>query len=1850
MDTTIDLLGYQITEELYAGNRTLVYRGIKESDRTPVVIKFLRNLFPSFSELVQFRNQYMIMRCIADASAQNLKLPSIIETLALEPYENGYALVMEDFGGISLKQLLEQTGNLGENTQTLATFLQIALQIVEALEALYRQRVIHKDIKPANILIHPETKQVKLIDFSIASLLPRETQEIQSTNNLEGTLSYISPEQTGRMNRGIDYRSDYYALGVTFYELLTGKLPFISNDPMELVHCHLAIQPLLVHQVNPNIPLVLSEIIHKLMAKNAEERYQSALGLKYDLETCLQQLTAKGKIEHFKIGIRDLSDRFTIPEKLYGRENEVIELLNAFERVSRGRTEMMLVAGFSGVGKTVVVHEIHKPITRQHGYFIQGKFDQFNRNIPLSAFVKAFRDLIRQLLNENDQTLKIWRSTILHALGENGQVITEVIPELEQIIGVQPLAPELGGSAAQNRFNLLFQKFIQVFTKPEHPLVIFLDDLQWADSASLSLIQLLMSAAATGYLLLIGAYRNNEVFATHPLTLTLNLVIKSGTEVNTITLESLDQDSLNHLVADTLSCDDNLEKPLAELIYQKTQGNPFFVTQFLKALHQEQLIEFDIQGGYWRCDIVRVREAALTDDVVELMAQQLQKLPIETQEILKLAACIGNQFNLSTLAIVSERSNTEVATALWAALKAGLILPISEVYKFFQSTNTQSIDIQSPNNLETDFHNEITVPYKFLHDCVQQAAYSLIPQDEKQSTHHIIGKLLLANTPESELEAHIFAIVSQLNAGTETLTKIDDISEFNPEFKHELAKLNLRAGRKAKAAIAYDAALKHYQIALRLITDDAWQTDYALALALHEGVTETAYLCGDFEQMQQWAKIAFDHVETVIDRLKVYETQIAAEIVQANPQKAIVLGLSILNELGIQLPTDPMPADIEQIQTEITPLLPAEGLPALVELPLMTDVNALAILRILSSLYSAAFVTNQALFALIVMTQVKQSLLQGNAPLSAYAYASYGCLLTNGFGQPELGYQATQVGLELSAHFGDRYIESMVLHVAVSFILHRKQSLQSCAPIRQRGILAAIESGNLEVLGWHYTNDAIDILLIIKSLAEAESKISAYADKLSQLGQTFQLTVVRTVQQTVLNLLVKANDPSQLIGQVFDEAAVLGNSQDTSLNPLTAGIYALKLLLGCIFATDPAQMRDYAATGRPLVALLHGSTTWCCFQFYDSLAQLAIYQSLSASEQTKALEQVAANQPILEGLANQAPMNYQARLNLVQAEHFRVLGQCYEAMEEYDRAIAGAKANEYIQEEALANELAAKFYLDWGKEKVAAGYMQSAYYCYAKWGAKAKTDDLESRYPELLKPILQQAAQPLGILESLSNFTATTYIINSTSYHSSSGTSMNQMLDFSTLLQISQAISRTIDLEELLQIMTHTILQNSGADRCALILPNETGEWFVRAIATPIKTELCAEPFDKNLHLPIKLIQYVKNIQERVMIDDLKTDLPVIEDYLIQQQPKSVLCLPILNQGHLIGILYLHNRFTSGVFTSDRLQVIEILMSQAAISLQNAQLYSQLEDYSCTLAQRVEERTQELQAKATELKATLQQLYATQSQLIQTEKMSSLGQLVAGIAHEINNPVNFIHGNLKHTHEYITSLSELIDLYQELSPQPQPKIQAKIAEINLEFILEDLPKTLSSMTTGTERIRQIVKSLRNFSRLDESELKPIDIHSGIESTLLILQHLLQGNEKHPEIQVIKDYGELPLIKCYASAINQVFMHILTNGIYALREAQDKGANLNKKSTLMLQTSVQDTDNVVIRIADNGIGIDPSVVNKIFEPFFTTKPVGKGTGLGLSASYSIIVDKHRGSIEVNSTLGEGTEFAIIFPMQ
>ncbi|MBD1826950.1 trifunctional serine/threonine-protein kinase/ATP-binding protein/sensor histidine kinase [Microcoleus vaginatus GB1-A2] len=1795
MDLTNRISGYHLVEQLYCGSRTLVYRAIRETDHLPVVIKLLNRDYPSFSELLQFRNQYTI--------AKNLRLPGVVEPYNLESYRHSYALVMEDFGGISLRDYAQERcrRGLGEApTLTLVEMLEIAIQITDILHGLYRHRVIHKDIKPANVLIHPETKQVKLIDFSIASLLPRETQEIQHPNVLEGTLAYISPEQTGRMNRGIDYRTDFYSLGATFYELLTGQLPFECDDPMELVHCHIAKQPPSIN--SKEIPQVVSDIVMKLMAKNAEKRYQSALGLKHDLERCLQQCQETGNIETFELGTRDVCDRFLIPEKLYGRETEVQTLLSAFERVANGTSELMLVAGFSGIGKTAVVNEVHKPIVRQRGYSIKGKFDQFNRNIPFWAFVQAFRDFMAQLLSESDAKIQEWKTKILEALGDSGQVIIEVIPELERIIGSQPPAPELSGMAAQNLFNLLFHKFIAVFTTKEHPLVIFLDDLQWADSASLKLMQLLVNESQLGYLLLLGAYRDNEVSPSHPLMLTLDEVRKAGTTLNTITLSPLGQISLNQLVADTLVCSPDLAQPLTELVYQKTQGNPFFATQFLKALHQDELISFDIHSGHWQCDISKVREAALTDDVVLFMAQQLQKMPATTQSVLKLAACIGNQFDLATLAIVSESSETETATALWKALQEELIIPQSEVYKFYVGAQQAISEATSQ-----------TVAYRFLHDRVQQAAYSLIPEEERAIAHYQIGQLLLQQISLSAREERIFELVNQLNYGT--------ILVVEQQERDELAQLNLTACHKARAATAYQAAREYATVGLKLLGTDAWQRHYEMTLSLYDLAAEVAFLAGDFEQMHQWIEAVIHHAKTPLEQVQVYQVKIQALVAHNKFVEAIAIGQSVFQMLGVNLPDEPTLDDIRQLKQEIDALIEGRSIESFFHLPKMSDRHQLAIMQNAARLTPVCYMSGTKLYFLVVALQVKLSIQFGNSPVSAFCYVGYAFQLRMLWGDMTMVPQFGQLGYQLALEPDAKNIRAATAMLMGAYVGSWTIHLQETLPILLDGYQAGLETGNLEFMGYDAQLYCFNAYWYGQPLAELEPQIRAYYQQLCDLHQVTAANCVLAYWQAAKILLGESEDEIPLRQDAYEEKVLASAKVDFYR---LSFFYLYRFTLN-YWLEDFAKAEHDAAQTRQYLAGGMGSIVEPIFYFYDSLNVLAAGPE-SMSESEPRWQRIKENQAKLKDWADYGPMNYLHKYHLVEAQKHQLLNCKTEALEFYDLAIQGAKENGYIQEEALANELAAKFYWEWGKEKVAASYMQEAYYCYARWGAKAKVEDLEQRYPQLLQPILNQPKLCFNPLETL----ATISHSSQTSSHSS--TSISDALDFASILQAAQALSSKIQLDELLDTLNQIILKTSGAETCALLLPHQN-EWQIRAI-THINpdnqlptTLLQTQPIDGSGVIPLKLIYYVKHTLETVVIEGGKTDIPgLMNDCTLQYHSQSMLCTPILDRGNLVAILYLEHSSTKGVFTRDRLLILNFLCTQAAISLENARLYQQAQDYA-------------------------HQVEQSQLQLVQSEKMSALGNLVAGVAHEINNPVGFISGNIHEAIAAVKDITEYLQLYKEKFPSPGEEIEEKADESDIEYLLEDLPKMLKSMQVGCDRIQGISTSLRTFSRADKDYKVPFNIHDGINSTILILKHRLKANEQRPAIEVVKEYGNLPSVECFPGQLNQVFMNILANAIDALEESNREQSFEQLKAQpnlITIRTEMKSKEWVTIRIKDNGLGIPDEIKAQIFNHLFTTKLVGKGTGLGLAIARQIVVEKHSGMLEVNSTLGRGTEFTISLP--
>jgi predicted ATPase/signal transduction histidine kinase len=1815
----LNLPGYQITEQVYDDRRTQVYRGIRQSDNQPVAVKLLKSDYPSFRELVQFRHQYTI--------TQNLDLPGIVKPYSLENYGNGFVLVMEDFGGIPLQEYTaRQPLPIGE-------FLPIARKIVQILAGLHHNCIIHKDIKPQNLLINPQTQEIKLIDFSIATLLPRETPEIQTPNVLEGTLAYIAPEQTGRMNRGIDYRSDFYSLGITFYELLTGKLPFESTDLMELVHCHIAKAPIPPMEINPAIPQPINDIICKLIAKTAEDRYQSAYGLEWDLEICWQQWQKSQVILPFELGQRDISHRFSIPEKLYGREAEVETLLAAFERVAgvgdaetggRGDAgiestmELMLVAGFSGIGKTAVVNEVHKPIVRQHGYFIKGKFDQFNRNIPFSALVQAFRDLMGQLLAESSAQLARWKGEILAALGENAQVMIEVIPELELMIGKQPAVVELSGSAAQNRFNLLFGKFIRVFATAEHPLVIFLDDLQWADSASLKLMQVLGSESDMGYLLLIGAYRDNEVYPAHPLRLTLEEMQKTGLAVETITLAPLSQSDLNHLIADTLNCPTARAMPLTELVYGKTQGNPFFSNQFLKALHGDGLIAFDLENNCWECDLGEVRSRsvpsgvslAIADDVVEFMASQLQKLPPATQTVLKLAACIGNQFDLNALAIVCEQSLEQTAADLWKALQEGLILPLSEVYKFFQTDNNQ-LPI-TPDQLPH---------YKFLHDRVQQAAYSLIPPSQRQPIHLRMGQLLLQNTKADELESKIFEIVNHLNKGSDLLSEQSE--------KNELARLNLIAARKAKTATAYEPALKYLGVGLSLLASDSWKSNYALTLPLYAEAVETEYLNTNYERSHQLADVSLTQAQTLLDRVRIYEIVIQSYVAQNQMESALDTALEVLNKLGVSLPKNPS----QQYINDMLPKLHGQQIEDLANLPEMTDPNQLAAMRILMNVTSTAVIAYPALLPLVVFTMVNLSIQYGNSAIAAHAYTFYGILLCAMLQDIDSGYRFGQLALQMLDKFDAKQLECKVKQSLNVCVLHWKISARETVKIYIDSIQAGLETGDIEYACYAAIHYSSTILFIGESLSLVKEEHQKYVNFTQAAKQSFHVNYINIWRQLALILIGDNSNTESLSGEIFNEAEMLRFLKETNNGSSLFCAYLAKAIL-CYYFGRYEQAVENTRLAEQYTSAVPAFMVWVENNLYYSLSLLAAYGN------TDEIQQVEANQEQLQKWASHAPKNYQHKYDLVEAERHRVLGKCVEAMDLYDRAIKGAKENEYVNEEALANELAAKFYLQWGKEKIAQTYLIDAYYCYSRWGAKAKVEDLERRYPQLLAPILTRQNNTINTNHTIG--LTTTGTVTSTSLETSA------ILDLVTVMKASRAISSEIELEKLMTALMQALIENAGAEKGFLILSRDE-KLIVAAQALAAGKEIAlyqsipVEEFDE---LPVTAINYVARLRQNLVLSHAaKSDEFIRDRYIVTHQLKSLLCTPIINQGKLIGVLYLENNLTVGAFTPERLQVVKLLSSQAAISLENAFLYANLET-------QVQQRTLELNEKNVRLSQTIDQLQRTQAQMIQSEKMSSLGQIVGGVAHEINNPINFIYGNLEYTSEYVYQLLNLIRLYQRYYPETVGEIQAELEKIELDFLDEDLPKMLTSMKVGANRIRDIILSLRNFSRLDEASLKPVDIHEGIESTLLILQHRL----KSQGIELIKEYSQLPKVTCYAGEVNQVFLNILNNGIDALEDGNRSLVNPLSPITnyplpkIRIQTKAIDSEFVRIRIADNGCGIAEDVRSKVFEPFFTTKPVGYGTGLGLFVSYQIVVEKHGGNLTCISTPGEGTEFIIDIPIR
>ena len=1833
------LKDYQNPEKIYESTNSLVYRALDEKSKRPVVLKIFNKQYPTSEEISKFDREYELANMFTDEG--------VIQVYEISKIDNSPTIIMEDIGGRSLGDILKSMKlNMDE-------FLSLAIQITETIGNIHKHNIIHKDINPSNIIWNIEKDIVKIIDFNIATELPREITSVKNLNVLEGTLAYISPEQTGRMNRSIDYRTDFYSLGVTFYWILTGHLPFETDDLLKLVHSHIAILPVSPYKIDESIPQALSEIVMKLMAKNAEDRYQSAHGLKVDLEHCQQGLKEAGVIKVFKLASFDVSEKLQISQKLYGRDQEVEILISAFERVKDDGSELILVSGFSGIGKSMLINEIHRTIVKYSGYFVSGKFERLKKDAPYSAMIQAFTELARQILAEKESEIAIWKDKILTILGPNGKIITDIIPLFELIIGKQPEVPILGPVESQNRFNLVFQGFIKILASKDHPLVIFLDDLQWADLASLHLFKLFTTDSDIKHLIIIGAYRHNETPASHPLILTLDEIKKIGAKVNNIFLQPLDAEHVTQLVSDTLNRPTEEMKSLAELLIRKTRGNPFFIKEFLKSIYKKSLIEFSFKQG-WSWDIIAIKEMQATDNVVNLMTEKISNLSNISQEVIKLGACIGSHFSLITLTELYGRSEEKILLALNEIILEGMI-------------------------------NKIDNIYRFSHDRIQEAAYLLIPDEEKKHQHYTIGNLELQNTNKEKLREKIFYIVNQLNAGVVLVTEKSE--------RQNLAELNLIAGKKALASNAYASALKYLMAGIELLEENCWRDKYDFTLELYQEATISAQLSADYKMMEKLAETVFQNAVTILDKVKIYEAKTFACAAKNQPLEAVRIGLDILSQLGLRMPEKPGTLRIVYEFLFVKLSLRGKTVENLINLAEMKDPYMCSIMQILSGIGTSIYYATPDLIPLAIFKSIRLSVKHGNSIYSPFYYAAFGMIYCAVLGDINTGYEWGELALNLAEKLNIKESKSRVWMLIWDMLNHWKKPMRDSIEPLLETYKIGLETGDLEYAATSASAYTRKLFYSGIELAEVKNEEAKYTEMTRMLNQDTVLNHQLMLYQTVLNLCGESLDPCELIGEYYDVNKMLPihKKANDATAILDACLYSLSLKY---HFENNKDVLKYIELVKPLIDKQISHPMIPIFNFYESLTRLALYSIEKKSVQKKHLKTVSKNQKKMKKWASHSP-NYSHKYHLVEAEIARILGKELKARKHYDHAIKLAHENKFLQEEALALKLFAKFWLKLKEEKIAGMYMTESYHTYRMWGATAVVKHIEEKY---------------GFLLSLHKERHSSLTTSTTS---TGGTSTSEAIDLSTVMKLSQTLSSEIDLGRLLKGIMRFSIENAGAQRGLFIIENEEDKnLYIEAEGVADKEVRVFESIsiENNTTLSSKIIHYVHRTGENIVLHNAYEEGKFADDqYIMENKIKSLLCSPITHKGKMSGILYLENNLSTNVFIPERVELLRILSSQAAISIENARLYESMEESEknlqitlnsigdAVIATDVEGNVSRMNPVAEELTGwrfneaqgnPLSEVFtiiksktnetannlvekvlasgeiagladdtmllakdgterqiadsaapirgfdgviigmvlvfrdvteenAIQEQLRQSQKMDVIGQLAGGLAHDFNNMLSGIIG-----------AAEIIHLSNNIDEENK-----NYADIIIQ---------------ASTRAADLTSKLLTFGRKGEGNYRVIDIDAVIGDAISLLERSLDK-----KIKLVKD---LKGIHHKVIGDNTQLQNAFINmGINASHAMPDGGTITYSTINLELDqiycnTSIFDIEPgeyLEVEIRDNGSGIPLEIINRIFEPFFTTKKQGSGTGLGLAAVYGTI-QNHHGAITVYSEEEVGTVFQIYLP--
>jgi PAS domain S-box-containing protein len=1459
-----ELSGYALSP-LREGPFTL-YRGLCNG-LAPILLVVPADEYPSLGAIRCLEHEFALR---ADLDGDWAARP--VELLWRE---GRLTLVLADPGGEPLDRLLDGPMEVSE-------FLRIAVPLAAAVGRLHAQGLIHKDLKPANILVDTASGGVWLTGFGTASRLPREHQGPSPPEIIAGTLAYMAPEQTGRMNRSVDSRSDLYALGVAFYEMLTGALPFTASEPMEWVHCHIARQPVPPAERVRRIPAPLSAIVLKLLAKTAEDRYQTASGLAIDLQRCTAAWKASGQILPFRLGTHDASDHLMIPEKLYGREGELETLLATFDRVvTVGTLEMVLVSGYAGIGKSAVVNELHKALVPSCGLFATGKFDQYRRDIPYETLVQAFQSLVQTLLSKSDAELGQWRDAFLEALGPNGRLMVDLVPELKHIIGEPSPVPELPAQQAQVRFQLVVRRFIGVFARPEHPLALFLDDLQWLDAATLDLLEGLLTRSDLKHLMLIGAYRDNEVDDAHPLKRRLDTIRRAGARIQEIRLAPLARNDLTEMIVDALRCRPKRAMPLARLVLEKTGGNPFFARQFMSALSEDGLLHFDHDAACWRWEIDRVQAKASTDNVVDLMVGTLTRLPARTQAALQQLSCLGHVADIGMLATVLETTEEQVHSVLRDAVRLELV-------------------------------EHVEGSYRFTHDRVQEAAHSMVPERLGAEAHLRIGRLLAAHTPVEKREEAIFEIVNQLNRGAVLITAREE--------REELAELNRLAGRRAKAATAFASALAYFSTGAALLPEDVWARRHELAFSLELDRAECEFLTGALAESERRLAALPARAADTVERAAVACLSIDLYMTLDQSSRAIAVGLDCLRYLGIDWSPHPKEDEARREYEEVWRQIGSRTIESLIELPLMSDPASLATLDLLTRIAPPAFYTDVNLLALVACRRVNLILQRGNCDASCVAFVQLGLVAGARFSDYQVGFRFGQLGYDLVEERGLTRFQARTYMDLGNAVLPWTKHVREGRDLLLRAFEAANKSGDVVYAGFCCHQLNTNMLMAGDPLDDTERK-AEYGLMFAQRAR-FGLVIDRIATQLGLIRTLRGLTPKFgcFNDSQFDESQFERHLAGNPNLVRAEFLYWVRKLQARFFAGDHVSAIEASEKAQPLQWSALAELETAGYHFYGALAHAAAWDFAPAGERARHREAVGSGHKQLQLWAVNCPDNFDNRAALVGAEMARIDGRDGEAMRLYEEAIRSAHANGFIHHEALAYELAARFYAARGFEEFANAYLRSARYRYRHWGADGKVMQLDEMYPHLRME--QPAPAPTSTI----------------------GTPIEH-LDLATVIRVSETLAGEIVLEKLLHTLMQTAVTHAGAARGLLVL-SRGAEPRIEAEATTtgdtVLVELRDEPVTAAA-LPESVLHYALRTRESVILDDAAAQSPFAGDpYLRQYQARSILCLPLITQARVIGVLYLENNLTAQVFAPARSAVLKLIASQAAIALENARLYNDL--------------------------------------------------------------------------------------------------------------------------------------------------------------------------------------------------------------------------------------------------------------------------------------------------------------------